>query len=144
MWLPSLPAAQAILVTDGPCTVYNIGATFCFRSYNYPADYGNLERCAFQATCDVVLSVTAFSTEADLDMLSVNGVQYSGTTGPEGVIVRAGLYMTWTTDLTRKDTGFEICATPTFLTPTPPTAAGIYWKSVSTYEPKIMLTNSPA
>ena len=81
----------------------------CFRSPNYPSNYNNNQQCAITAREQVTLSVTAFDTEVGWDKLTVNGVQYSGSTGPEGVQVAAGSTITWTSDDADFFSGFEIC-----------------------------------
>jgi hypothetical protein len=53
--------------------------------------------------------VTAFSTESGYDKLTVNGVEYSGTTGPGYVQVAAYNAITWTSDFSSTYSGFEIC-----------------------------------
>ena len=55
--------------------------------------------------------MATFETEAPLDKLTVNGATYSGTTGPAGVTVAAGMPITWIADGSGSRQGFEICAT---------------------------------
>ena len=95
------------VVDSGPCTVDSTAT--CFSSPNYQSTYGNLQQCFITAHEAVTLSVVAFSTESRYDELIVNGVQYSGTTGPEGVQVAAGSTITWTSDDADFFSGFEIC-----------------------------------
>jgi hypothetical protein len=104
-------------VESGPCTLANSGT--CFRSPNYPSNYNNNEQCTFTSQDSVSLSVTAFDTESGYDKLTVNGVQYSGTTGPGGVQVSAGSTITWTSDSSTSRTGFEICSGGTGAFPPP-------------------------
>jgi hypothetical protein len=99
--------AGSFVVSSGYCTVDTNGA--CFRSPNYPSKYGSYERCTITAHEAVTLSVTAFDTESGYDVLTVNGVQYSGTTGPGGVQVSAGSTITFTSDGGYEYSGFEIC-----------------------------------
>jgi hypothetical protein len=70
-------------IASGACTVYN--SARCFRSPSYPSDYAINQQCTITAREQMTLSVTAFNTESGYDNLIVNGVQYSGTTGPGGV-----------------------------------------------------------
>ena len=97
------------MVTSGLCTVAS-DAT-CFRSPNYPSSYDDNQQCTITVAAheEVTLSVTAFDTEVGWDKLTVNGVQYSGSTGPEGVQVAAGSTITWTSDDADFFSGFEIC-----------------------------------
>jgi hypothetical protein len=95
------------VVDSGLCTVDSTGT--CFRSPNYPSNYGDNQQCTITAHEAVTLSVTAFSTESCCDKLTVNGVQYSGTSGPDGVQVVADSTITWTSDSFTSRTGFEVC-----------------------------------
>ena len=105
-------ADAAIFVASAPCAVS--ADTACFRSPNYPYAYNSSQQCTIQANQNVQLSVSAFSTEADYDFLTVNGVQYSGdgvNRGPVGVSVAAlTSNITWESDGSVVSTGFEICA----------------------------------
>ena len=96
-------------VTSGACTVAHSGT--CFRSSNYPWGYGNNENCTITVNTATTLSVTTFDTESGYDHLTVNGVFYSGTSGPDGVQVAAGATITFTSDDFVTWTGFEICGT---------------------------------
>ena len=125
------------VVDSGACTVTSTAT--CFRSPNYPAHYDIVidtdydymgyndidinQACTITALEAVTLSVTAFSTEPRRDYLWVNGVRYSGTTGPNGVQVAAGSTITFTSGGSVTRTGFEICSeapttSPTTITPT--------------------------
>ena len=79
----AVAGAGSFVVDSGPCTVDSTAT--CFSSPNYQSTYGNLQQCFITAHEAVTLSVVAFSTESWYDELIVNGVQYSGTTGPGGV-----------------------------------------------------------
>ena len=94
-------------IASGACTVYN--SARCFRSPSYPSDYAINQQCTITAREQVTLSVVAFSTETGYDNLTVNGVQYSGTSGPGGVQVVAGATITFTSDHSGVYSGFEIC-----------------------------------
>jgi hypothetical protein len=82
---PTPPPPVLFAVASGACTVASTAT--CFRSPNYPSAYGNSQTCAITVYEAVLLSVVAFSTESGYDKLTVNGVRYSGTTGPGGVQV---------------------------------------------------------
>jgi hypothetical protein len=109
--------AGLFTVTSGACTVAS-DAT-CFRSPNYPSNYDNNHLCTITVTAheEVTLSVTAFDVEADSncfwDSLTVNGMKYCGTSGPEGVRVAAGSTMYFASDEASDNSvvrsGFEIC-----------------------------------
>jgi hypothetical protein len=55
-----------------------------------------------------VLTSWAFSTEHVYDKVTVNGVQYSGSTGPDGVVASS---MTWWSDGSVVRDGWKICQT---------------------------------
>jgi hypothetical protein len=98
-------------VTSGECTLDSAGS--CFRSPNYPSFYDDNQQCSINvAAAPVTLSVTTFSTEGDFDWLTVNGRQYSGTSGPDGVEVAIGSTISFTSDESERRPGFEICGAP--------------------------------
>lgn len=94
---------------SAPCTVAHSGT--CMRSPNYPQPYDAGGRCTFTVSAHeaVMLSVTAFETEQGYDFLVVNGVQYSGTSGPANVQVLEGGTITFLSDDSDSRSGFEIC-----------------------------------
>jgi hypothetical protein len=96
-------------VDSGLCTVAS--DAMCFRSPNYPSDYNNNDNCAITVTAheQVTLSVVAFNTESGWDRLTVSGVQYEGSSGPDGVQVAAGASITFTSDWAQTRSGFEVC-----------------------------------
>jgi len=78
----------------------------CIQSNNHPGSYGNNEECSITAQ-EVALTVDAFSTESGYDFLSVNGVRYSGTSGPT-----SGTYtgsISWSSDYSVVQTGWKLC-----------------------------------
>ena len=87
--------------STGQCTVNGD----CFSSLNYV----NSERCTFTMGEDGALNVISFVTESGFDKLTVGGIQYDGTTGPEGISVSAGEEITWYSDEIETREGFEIC-----------------------------------
>ena len=99
-------------MTSGLCTVAS-DAT-CFRSPNYPSNYGNNQQCTITVAAheEVTLSVTAYSTGLWYDSLTVNDEQYDGTSGPEGVHVAAGSTIYFASDGAVTSSGFEICGAP--------------------------------
>jgi hypothetical protein len=80
---------QTTLMNDG-----NGGYVPCFMTLNYT----NNNACTIGVFSTVVLNVVRFSTEAYFDNLYVNGVAYSGTSGPAGVRVAAGSQIYWKSD----------------------------------------------
>jgi hypothetical protein len=122
---PSLPAhptgvANAFSVSSGSCRTNSDGS--CFYSPHYPGYYGNSQTCSITVGANTLLDPQAFNTESGYDWLTVNGVQYQGTTGPTGVLVTAGSTISWRTDGSVTRTGFAICSgTPA--TPSPTTVS---------------------
>jgi hypothetical protein len=102
--------AGLFAVESGACTVSN--SAMCFRSPNFPSNYDNYQQCTITVGWRTRLSVTAFSTESSYDPLTVNGMPYSGTSGPDGVWVAAGTTITFTSDGSSTRSGFEICGAP--------------------------------
>ena len=99
--------------TTGECSV----SGSCVMSPNYPDDYNRNDDCLIAANANGVLDVQAFDLEFCSDFLTVNGVEYTGTIGPEGVAVQAGqTTMQFTSDDSSQASGFYICLS---LPPTP-------------------------
>jgi len=121
-------------VNGGPCATTTDGK--CFTSPNYPSLYGGhyvFEQCEIAVLADMSLVVQSFATISRYDVLTVNGIGYSGSgVGLNGVVVRSGDVITWTTDLfifglDSSDssiadgithTGFSICSAGTQNLPT--------------------------
>ena len=100
---------------DGSCTA---SADGCFTSPNHPSNYGNGENCTIVVGTDVTMVVQSFSTEADFDVLTVNDVAYSGSgDGLDGLVVRAGAIITWSSDGLVYHEGWQICSGGTIPTP---------------------------
>jgi hypothetical protein len=55
------------------------------------------------------LKVEVFDTESQFDILTVNGRDYSGTDGPNGVTVQPDTAITWSSDGSINDPGFKVC-----------------------------------
>ena len=111
------------MVSSGLCTLAS--SATCFRSPNYPSNYGSNQQCTITAHEAVTLSVTAFNVEGygcQYDNLTVNGNTYCGTTGPSGVHVAAGANITWTSDDADFFSGFEICGVGVGVGAFPPNA----------------------
>merc|ERR1719277_2585712 len=78
----------------------------CISSLNYPANYGNNQECSVEFGSAVPLSFEAFNTESSYDFLTVDGVQYSGTSGPA-----SGSYsgLSWASDYSVTRSGWKAC-----------------------------------
>lgn len=76
----------------GDCTMQGQG---CVSSYNYPNNYGSNQVCTI--TAPVVgskIEVISFTTESGCDLLTVNGDEYDGTSGPTNVVLTSA-QITW-------------------------------------------------
>jgi len=99
---------MARLFSLGECTagvtIYSGGT--CFKTIG---DYDNLDTCTIKVLEDCQLVVHSFLTESDHDILSVNGVFYSGAVGPDGVDISHRDEITFTADYSITNHGFDIC-----------------------------------
>jgi hypothetical protein len=98
------------VASTGPCKA----SGNCACSSNYDASctspsgtYNNNEECTVTFPPSSLLTSSAFSTESGYDKVTVNGVQYSGSTGPYGVVASS---MTWSSDHSVVSPGWKICA----------------------------------
>lgn len=78
-------------------------------SSGFPNPYQVSETCTITITEAGTISVIAFDTEPVVDILSIGGLAYSGTSGPAGVRVAAGDQATWSTDTSGNKNGIKIC-----------------------------------
>jgi len=99
-------------VCSGPC---QLDADGCVYSPNYPSGYANEQSCDIRVNPSQEASpiaVEAFHTEANYDLLVVNGVSYSGNLGsqggPHGVIPSGAIQ--WSSDYSVVKTGWKLCA----------------------------------
>ena len=107
--------ATAAFATTGGCTA---NAT-CVSSPGYPSNYGNYDRCTITPRDSGVLIVTSFASEAGFDYITIDGVRYDGA-GPQGVEVSPSTTISWSSDATITEGGWEICLVPSTPVPTPP------------------------
>ena len=97
-------------MVSGACTVTS-DAT-CFRSPNYPSNYGNNQHCNITVAAHehMMLSVVAFDLEqhpsCSWDALTVNGVKYCGTSVPDDVMVAPGGIIAFSSDEVVPMSGF--------------------------------------
>ena len=71
--------------------------------------YGASETCTIAAVSTGTLAVTAFSTENGYDKLSVGGADYHGASGPDGIIVDSSTAISWYSDSSSTESGWEFC-----------------------------------
>mmetsp|Transcript_28734 Transcript_28734/g.82195 ORF Transcript_28734/g.82195 Transcript_28734/m.82195 type:complete len:487 (-) Transcript_28734:57-1517(-) len=84
-------------IQSGPCTTANN----CLQSPNFPADYGDGERCVVSVPAsswtDHYLEADAtFYTEGCCDTLTINGIAYSGSNAPDNIVPSGTI--TWSSD----------------------------------------------
>ena len=98
------------VASTGPCKA----SGNCACSSNYDASctspsgtYNNNEDCTVTFPPSSVLTSSAFSTESGYDKVTVNGVPYSGSRGPDCVVASS---MTWSSDHSVVSQGWKICA----------------------------------
>eukprot|EP00041_Stephanoeca_diplocostata_P004625 m.48041 g.48041 ORF g.48041 m.48041 type:complete len:639 (-) comp15249_c0_seq4:156-2072(-) len=73
-------------------------------------EYRNNQRCTLTAKQPIVISNQGFVTETCCDIMTINGVQYSGATGPKNVFLATGDNVTWASDGSITSSGWVLCA----------------------------------
>jgi len=94
-------------VASGTCTIDP--TSNCAMSPNYPAQYGNNERCEITVTNPGPVNKEAFQTERGWDKLNVNGRNYHGNNAgfaDSGEEVRS---MSWRSDGSVTSNGWKFC-----------------------------------
>eukprot|EP00439_Symbiodinium_sp_Y106_P022976 s1652_g2.t2 len=108
MWQCRLKAAFPWSVASGTCLIDGLG---CISSSGTEDgnDYPNGDSCQILVTPNNTLpiNVIAFNTEANYDSLIVNGVSYSGSEGPVGIVPTEDI--SWESDGSVADAGWKIC-----------------------------------
>ena len=97
-------------VTSGPCTVTEGGA--CFRTPNYPDDYGSSQDCEIAVSGAGFARATAFDPESCCDHMTIGGTQYDrdgGALASSGVPVGDGTTVAWHADGSGQRSGAEVC-----------------------------------
>lgn len=105
-------------VLMGSCVV---DAKGCLTSPNYPAFYGTSQGCKVSVIEERATPINAveFKTEAQYDILAINGKRYSGTDGPRGVTPQGTVV--WTSDSMDRNRGWKLCpGTPWIASPASP------------------------
>ncbi|CAK0911940.1 unnamed protein product, partial [Prorocentrum cordatum] len=119
-WFPPTPVpleySWAAIVGD--CTLDGD----CMQSPNYPQKYDANQACILHIDLRTAVPITveSFTTESGYDKLTVNGVVYSGFSGPSGITPSASI--SWTSDHSLQQTGWRLCmpgASSELLPPTP-------------------------
>lgn len=97
---------HAWFVSQGSCS---IDAGGCALSPNYPSSYNPEESCSIvvKEMTPGPIKVDAFSTEAEYDVVVVNGIRYSGNQGPDGVVATG--VISWSSDYSVERSGWKMC-----------------------------------
>lgn len=101
-------------VPSGPCMMDSLG---CIKSGNYPQNYAPDEACTISfGDAKKFLEVKNFNTEGGFDILTVNGVEYSGSTQPSGQAIGTAQ---WSSDSSGEKPGWKICPSDEAVAPPP-------------------------
>ena len=107
-------ARASFIVSEGNCFVDNE----CVHSPNWPQDYSHDVECTFRPAASGWLNVVSFDLEGSnywggtncpYDHLTVLGTQYCDDIGPQGVAVTPNTTMTFVSDYSVSEDGFQIC-----------------------------------
>jgi len=114
---PSPPPPPGMWAVDsGPCTQDGQ----CISSPNFPNQYDDRQSCLISVGESMgPISVEAFATESNYDVLTVNGEQYHGQNSPDGVTPTSDIM--WASDYSVTRSGWKMCAGSA--TPSPPSPA---------------------
>lgn len=126
---PITSAGETLAVTHGTdyCEVELDNFVYCVSDSLYAdgnngensGDYGADERCAIHVFATGTLTVHTFATFDRDDALTVNGIPYNGSVGPNNVEVHGGSTIFWATNQDLKySTGFRFCLNNLTLSPT--------------------------
>ena len=92
-------------LTSGSCTIDGS----CVMSPRWPGFYGNNGRCEITVASGGVVTAESFATESGYDYITLAGVRYEGSSGPQDVSVTAGSVLTWYSDGSQTRAGWRIC-----------------------------------
>ena len=149
------------------------GAAFCKIALNGQcvtdgtnSNYGNNEACTIELQQNGRVSSTEFSTEYGYDHVTIDGTDFTGSTGPDDFTVSPSTTIRWTTDGSGTRAGWTICfsaatassvapaatssttTTPTSETSPAPTSVPTRTPStvtlVSTHPPTVGTTSEPS
>mmetsp|Transcript_4391 Transcript_4391/g.9520 ORF Transcript_4391/g.9520 Transcript_4391/m.9520 type:complete len:618 (+) Transcript_4391:98-1951(+) len=99
----TMPSEPAKFTVTGPC---KIDAENCVTSPDYPEPYANKTFCRIPKEFGRI-HVVSFGTEIGSDIMTVNGHDFAGSTGPHGVTPTGDI--TWTSDDDVTGDGWKIC-----------------------------------
>ena len=93
------------ITSTGGCPITDDGQ--CVTTPNFPRNYGDSETCSITVAQGKTVSATDFETERHWDKLTINGVVYSGTDGPQSVQPTRAI--TWSSDRSHNEGGWKLC-----------------------------------
>lgn len=103
------PPAGHFSVISGDCSIDS--SSSCVRSDHWERGmYADNESCEIRIDGPATLSVETFETESCCDHLSIDGQSFDGGRSPDGMQVDSSTTITWNTDSSVTNRGFEICA----------------------------------
>ena len=106
-------ATKASITLSGSSTGTCYVNGLCFGTGSTSGTYNNNERCTFTFSDAASFAVGRFDVEShgscDWDSLIVGSTKYCGTSGPSDGSVTAGQQITWSSDDSEQEPGFEIC-----------------------------------
>lgn len=117
----SSPPEEGTWMSIGPCQV-SVDDHACIQSSNFPAPYGNSERCSMRVAGSGAhfLEVVAFETELTWDYINFHGQHFSGTA--DKVLPLQGKELdgtiSWNSDAGVAGHGWKLCARDTAPTST--------------------------
>ncbi|CAJ1379694.1 unnamed protein product [Effrenium voratum] len=93
-------------VSEGLCIM---DADGCIQSPGYPEEYASDQSCIIEVSDSNTRSISSpnFATEELFDVLIVNGIEYSGSHGPNGIVPQGTIR--WSSDSTEQSSGWMIC-----------------------------------
>lgn len=97
------PISQFFAMEGNGCT----STGDCVTSGNYPLKYGPNENCTITVNGTASLVVEKFDTEQGWDFLTVNGVAFSGVSGPAAGPISGEIH--WASDSVFHDAGWKLC-----------------------------------
>jgi len=108
------PGSVDYFSVSGDCELSR-GGDCVVAELELDGDYGNNQDCTITVNTPTVLSVLSYSVESSHDYLTVEGQRYqlsSYPNGPDGVAVSSGDTITWRSDGSVTNCGWEFCASP--------------------------------
>merc|ERR1712032_1296531 len=97
-------------IIDGGIYCHLVNSNRCVSDGE--GNYAHSESCTFKALRPFLLTTLLYQVERGHDYLTVDGVKYdSGNAPAQGIRIRRGAVVTWTSDYSVSYAGFKICAT---------------------------------